>query len=310
VYSAIWIKRIDENQHILHVSIFSNRRAVPIWEYDEDEKPIGNPDWLYFPKQLTEEVSTPVDTIVSPPVDFPPDQYDGFILMVDALATRMLSIEGSVNFISNRQEFIKKVWSDKFPLENNMDSAIKVQEPRLFVFNDTVIVTWKLPDGVDYPEYLPIVMEYIIPMISEGFKSHIMWRGAISCGKYIIQGQNTVIGPAVTDAASWHEKAEWVGIVATPYLGKMVSLCALENGGQKRYKQMFCEYGVPLKDNHGGTSKKKMWVVSWPEVYLKEGDARKRFYQDIKNFPVPLGTEEKFYQTRDFLNEFLKRYEE
>ena len=40
-------------------------------------------------------------------------------------------------------------------------------------------------------------------------------RGAISCGNYDNQ-DHIVIGPAVDEAASWHESTDWIGVILTP----------------------------------------------------------------------------------------------
>jgi len=49
-YEALWVRtESDTTGHTLHVSMLRGRQAAPIWEYDRNNRPIGQPVWLYFP---------------------------------------------------------------------------------------------------------------------------------------------------------------------------------------------------------------------------------------------------------------------
>lgn len=47
--------------------------------------------------------------------------------------------------------------------------------------------------------------------LEQGF----LLRGAISCGKFD-ESSNVMIGPAVDEAAAWHESTDWIGVILTP----------------------------------------------------------------------------------------------
>lgn len=52
-------------------------------------------------------------------------------------------------------------------------------------------------------------------VIPRSIDYHIPMRGATSVGKFFIDGQ-TFVGPAVDEAAEWHESADWIGVHLTP----------------------------------------------------------------------------------------------
>lgn len=52
-------------------------------------------------------------------------------------------------------------------------------------------------------------------LLEYAFKQKIPLRGAISYGEYSIK-ENIMLGYAVDEAASWHEKTDWIGVILTP----------------------------------------------------------------------------------------------
>lgn len=54
--------------------------------------------------------------------------------------------------------------------------------------------------------------KYIIP---QSIDLNIPIRGAISYGKYSVY-DNIMVGPAVDEAASWHESTDWIGVSLSP----------------------------------------------------------------------------------------------
>jgi hypothetical protein len=239
-----------------------------------------------------------------------PKDYHGIVLILDALGSKTLSQDGSKKFIIKRKNFIDNLNFYHIKLkkvDNEIRGNLSLMVP--FTFGDTMILAWSMPENdYDYHKYLPIVHEYVMPIISLGLESGLLWRGCISCGDFCLDEEsNTIIGPAVADAAQWYERARWVGIINSPFCGKYISMAALELGGISSYLSIFCEYCVPLKNDNSNIYKEKMWVVSWPAIYDINLPSRARFYKDISPFPVAKGTEDILYATIEFVNWFLRQ---
>ena len=79
------------------------------------------------------------------------------------------------------------------------------------------------------------------------------------------------MGPAVSDAATWYERADWIGIHATPYTTMFLkSLLQREN---QNLDYVLVDYDVPLKDR----GRMLLKTINWPKgVYLNHGKDRNK----------------------------------
>lgn len=70
-------------------------------------------------------------------------------------------------------------------------------------------------------------------VLEEALKRKLPLRGAISYGEYDYKDQ-IMIGPAVDEAASWHESTDWIGVILTPSakfaLEAHIPKCVVEYG--------------------------------------------------------------------------------
>lgn len=238
----------------------------------------------------------------------------GIVALLDALGTKNLSIAESINFISNVSKLIKSLETHKRSIKKEFIAFDIKEEPEILTFGDTIIFTWNL-EGIKNPErFLPAAAEWIRPSILSGITNGLLLRGALSIGHYI-RTENIVLGPAISDAASWYEEADWIGIIATPYCGNHIN--ALEEqfkhntSGRSILRNSFCQYQVPLKNG----KQKDLWVVSWPsQLLLKPNDSIPSFspfalfYNLIKEYPIPKGIESKFKHTEDFFKYYLNDF--
>lgn len=78
--------------------------------------------------------------------------------------------------------------------------------------SDTIILT---TESDDINKAIEIHAEICSWLLVEAMKVNLPLRGAISCGNYDNQ-DHIVIGPAVDEAASWHESTDWIGVILTP----------------------------------------------------------------------------------------------
>jgi hypothetical protein len=130
-------------------------------------------------------------------------------------------------------------------------------------------------------------------------------RGAVSVGEYI-QYDSTVLGPAIADVAAWYDSPEMIGVIATPRCGQFLNCL---NESQEIVSTEFLKYPVPLK----GGSKKDLWLAGWPELINYDPDAKsylKEYYELIRRFQIPKGTEDKYFNTEEFVRWTLSKYED
>ncbi|MBN3346147.1 hypothetical protein EXM98_02925 [Clostridium botulinum] len=62
---------------------------------------------------------------------------------------------------------------------------------------------------------IPIHAKICSNAIPLSIEKRIPLKGAISYGKFSFE-KNIMVGPAVDEAASWHEATDWIGVVLTP----------------------------------------------------------------------------------------------
>lgn len=79
---------------------------------------------------------------------------------------------------------------------------------------------------------------------------------------------NTIMCKAVSDAAAWYDKAEWVGIVATPQATLLI--LAREQQAGHDVGHVMIDYPVPMNDS----SKPSLRAVNWPKASMSKGSGQ------------------------------------
>ncbi|MGL5751777.1 MAG: hypothetical protein ACRCXT_14680 [Paraclostridium sp.] len=119
--------------------------------------------------------------------------------------------KNAVNALTKLIEEIKK-HADKYTAdatnENNRLRGIKTQ---VLSISDTIAI---FTHG-DPEDTILIHAKICSEIIPKSLERKIPIRGAISYGEYSIH-DNIMIGPAVDEAASWHESTDWIGVSLTP----------------------------------------------------------------------------------------------
>ena len=227
--------------------------------------------------------------------------------MIDALGVRNATIEESVHFIENIQKVVAGVpefmsgylEASKSPKKTKFETV----PPALTTFGDTVVFSWEMkPEEI--LDYLPDVGFFLSFAVVLGLENKMAFRGAVSLGDYIQNG-STVLGPAIADAAAWYDCPEMIGVFATPHCGNFLSSI---HQAHPLNSMEFVEYSVPLK---GGASK-TLWAAGWPD-HLSYSDASSQektathaYYELIKKFSIPKGTEDKYFNTEKFVKWILR----
>lgn len=233
----------------------------------------------------------------------------GIIALLDALGARTMSIQSSAEYLDNIAVLKREI---KETLQITLDEEDGFSASDLFVnlkprfFGDSILMTYEVRDEellVDYLDRFLFILNCFIPTAMD---LGILFRGALSIGHYL-EKQNASLGPAVTDVANWYEKTDFIGVVATPAASHYIKAALAEEDAMDtadcplgRYLVM---YDVPLSG--GGTL--RTYALNWPDALLavqckiSEQAALPWFYERVKEFPVPPGTQTKYANTEAFI---------
>lgn len=136
-----------------------------------------------------------------------------------------------------------------------------------------------------------------------------MFRGSIAVGDFYEDSEtNTILGKAVTDAAAWYDKADWIGILATPRT--TIHIDQLMENQDKKWGHLLTRYDIPLTDK----STRSLWAINWPKVFWVnsltpcEPDQTQRecFLNMLGKFTIPRNTEDKHFNTIAFFDHVVK----
>jgi len=221
----------------------------------------------------------------------------GFVALLDALGVSSYDIEAAKEFLSDRDWLLKQLE----PLNKKFSEFEKdIPSPIIFSFGDTIIFTWDIGDDRIMKGLVPVA-EWLRVAIMLGLSRKMLLRGSLAVGKYIAF-ENTVIGPAVADAAAWYEDADWFGVTLTPTTEyHLISLIETwdKSKGRLDIEKWFIEYDVPKK----GGIHKKQWVVSWPyQAWASDKPPSPigTLATLLWDLPKPRGTEDKYRNTFEF----------
>jgi len=137
--------------------------------------------------------------------------------------------QSSYSFIKSHDEILAIV-RDKAAGQAIRHNLI---EPRIFTFNDTIIIAQ--PTDLEN-EYLAIkaFATTVRRFISYSLTKNLFFRGAFSIGFYLMgQNHDLIMGDAVTDAVSWYEQPEFIGVIATPKASRSLKNTSFEKSIKK-----------------------------------------------------------------------------
>lgn len=224
---------------------------------------------------------------------------NGIIAILDALGAATYSDVEIKRFLRSREiviELLNQQAEDVLPdVTEHMITT--------FTFNDTVLIILKTqtsePSLKDISKFFTIMRKFLV----DSLQHRILFRGSISIGSfYVNESTNTVMGEAVIDAAAWYDKAEWIGVHATPKATMLIQR-QLERFQSSR-PHLFVDYDVPLKR----AERIKAIAVNWPKVFFadlispcaSDETPREKLLEFLTQHRVPKGTEQKFFNTLQF----------
>ncbi len=233
------------------------------------------------------------------------EQQNGIVAILDALGAASYSDTEVERFLQSRSNVLQLLNRKIEGVLGDIDS----DRVTTFTFNDTVLVILKC--GIHEPKLDDITSFFLIlrKFLVDSMQYRILFRGSISIGSfYVNDATNTVMGQAVTDAAAWYDKAEWIGVHATPHATIVIQRW-LEHDRKKKGNLML-DFDVPLK----GAGMIKVKAVNWPKVFFVPSispcsngeEAREKLLEFLAMHQVPLGTESKYYNTIAFFDHAVK----
>ncbi len=177
----------------------------------------------------------------------------GVITFCDFLGWKGLWREntGDVNYLREASTLITNI-------ENEMHKIIQVKIPyskfykisRLISISDTIAILTPQVSFLDEKDMIEIHAAISKFILEETTQRCFAIRGAITYGEYSYKG-NIMLGPGIDECASWHEKADWIGVSLSPSSEIVIEdTKTLEN---------VTEYSVPMKDK----SPKLNYCVKW-----------------------------------------------
>ncbi len=242
----------------------------------------------------------------------------GIVALLDALGLRTATIETAEAYLlsvekikTNIQDSLKttlveRELKDK-PALRKMFADLK---PRFF--GDSILFTYEITDEGLFNDYFLRIAFVLNMLMREAVDIGILFRGAVSIGKYI-ETEDIVLGPAIVDAASWYNKMELFGIITTP-AGLNYVKATYANLLDEKFSEseptgsLFRLWGVPMK----GDRVLNTYIFDWPSTifYFTKGDIHAMlgwYYDRIRNLNVPEADERKYANTEAFVKESIKR---
>lgn len=233
----------------------------------------------------------------------------GIVCLVDALGVSSFNLDQSIEFIKIRDELLNSIneyISPKLKLDNVERKDYIDVIPKIVTFGDSIILTWESTHYRFNSSLCMIASRWLSPFIALGITKGILFRGAISSG-YFIEKENTILGPALADAAKWYEAANWFGIFTTPTLNYTLNSMRLlydmkSDSMKETIFEGFVKYPVPLK-----LEVKELWSLAWPNQFLSffenvSDHVFSEYIRDAINFlgNIPKGSENKYENAINF----------
>ncbi|MEH6589149.1 MAG: hypothetical protein V7746_02770 [Halioglobus sp.] len=85
-------------------------------------------------------------------------------------------------------------------------------EAEVLSISDTIVILSKgAPEKA-----LQLHAQICAKLIPDSIRKGIPVRGATAYGKFLTGNGTTLVGPAIDEAAAWHEATDWMGVIMTP----------------------------------------------------------------------------------------------
>jgi len=235
-------------------------------------------------------------------------KQNGIVAILDALGAATYTDEEVEQFLKSREIALNSM----VPKIADVGHRIDAKQLEFFTFNDTILIFLKTGETPPSLEEIFAFVGILRTFLVKSLENHIPFRGTWAIGTFYADSpSNTVMGQAITDAAAWYDKADWIGIHATPRTSLIVQRW-MEKSSNPR-KHLMPGYQIPLKGGAFVNAK----AVNWPKIFLmpnatpcKSGQKpREKLLELLSAHPVPIGTEGKYANAVKFFDFAIKQIE-
>lgn len=142
---------------------------------------------------------------------------EGAVTFLDVLGWKGIWNKQGNNPVNNLVTLIREIQEESQNLTSESQKKLSDSDrgvdiiTKVLSISDTIAIFTKGPAHIS----IPIHTQVCSKAISSSIMKEIPLRGAISYGRFYIY-DNIMVGPAVDEAASWHESINWIGVVLTP----------------------------------------------------------------------------------------------
>lgn len=240
----------------------------------------------------------------------------GVVVLLDALGVRSTDLDAAKRFLLQRGLF-EGAWSRKL---DQMTGALEPERLKSFTFGDTLLFAYSAHDDQDAVNAARDILVVLRKTLADSLDGGLLVRGSIAIGKYIVDNDsNTVVGPAVTEAAEWYEAFDWIGVCMTPRSSFLYR--ARVNGGTSGWAKPGIDYECPLKQRAGLSGIKSLSLIAcnWPSTFFFKALAPHDLKPDgagqwiqrklVEQRVMPLGTEQKYFNTLAFFHHVQRLWE-
>lgn len=223
----------------------------------------------------------------------------GLVALLDALATKgILATRPASSVVEEWTKVIDVVTRGAHDAESRQECL--ACQP--VAFSDTIFIPMVPRTPEDMPFLLSLMCDLLKALVFESLTSGTFFRGAISAGRFH-QAGTKLFGPAIDEAASWYEQADWIGMTATPTLARLLDMYELN---QVDLTAQFVRHDIPYKSGQGADQ----WVLNWPAYAIAESsDPEIEVLDAFRTHAgaVDPGVVAKYDQTMAFYRDIVKR---
>jgi hypothetical protein len=238
--------------------------------------------------------TNPTSESISRNVGSPNKPLHGFVAVLDALGAASYSREDADRFLEARNAIMAMLASSTDLL------SLAKEALKIFIFNDSIVLTYVRKDSSEFNGFCGLLRQFEMAFLAK----RIFFRGAFSYGELyrVDEATNTVMGPAVSDAAAWYESADWIGIHATPRTTILVD--SLLQRDPSSLDHVLVDYEVPLT----GKGRVRLKAINWPKsaylTFARDAQQAKAFVLHTfgSTRSLPPGAEGKYFNAIQFFD--------